>query len=82
MVVQESYKTLHKFTFISGFRGVGCCCLSASIYRDYLNELMSYQKIHKLSDIDNIHTYRLSITAGVSGAGCVRLIAVVAVFVS
>ena len=33
--------------------------LSASIYRDYLNELMSYQKIHKLSDIDNIPTYRL-----------------------
>jgi hypothetical protein len=54
---------------------LGVIALSASIYRDYLNELMSYQKIHKLSDIDNIHTYRLSITAGVSGAGCVRLIA-------
>ena len=50
--------------------------LSASIYRDYLNELMSYQKIHKLSDIDNIPTYRLSITSGVSGAGCVRLVTV------
>jgi len=50
--------------------------LSASIYRDYLKELMSYQKIHKLSDIDNIPTYRLSITSGVSGAGCVRLVAV------
>ena len=50
--------------------------LSASIYRDYLNELMSYQKIHKLSDIDNKPTYRLSITSGVSGAGCVRLVAV------
>ena len=50
--------------------------LSASIYRDYFNELMSYQKIHKLSDIDNIPTYRLSITSGVSGAGCVRLVAV------
>ena len=50
--------------------------LSASIYRDYLNELMSYQKINKLSDIDNIPTYRLSITSGVSGAGCVRLVAV------
>ena len=37
---------------------------------------MSYQKIHKLSDIDNIPTYRLSITSGVSGAGCVRLVAV------
>ena len=61
---------------------LGVIALSASIYRDYLNELMSYQKIHKLSDIDNIHTYRLSITAGVSGADCVRLIAVVAVFVS
>ena len=61
---------------------LGVIALSASIYRDYLNELMSYQKIHKLSDIDNIHTYRLSITAGVSGAGCVKLIAVVAVFVS
>ena len=50
--------------------------LSANIYRDYLNELMSYQKINKLSDIDNITTYRLSITSGVSGAGCVRLVAV------
>ena len=50
--------------------------LSASIYRDYLNELMSYQKIHKLSDIDNLPTYRLSITSGVSGAGCVRLVTV------
>ena len=55
---------------------LGVVALSASIYRDYLNELMSYQKIHKLSDIDNIHTYRLSITAAVSGAGCVRLVAV------
>ena len=66
---------------------LGVIALSASIYRDYLNELMSYQKIHKLSDIDNKPTYRLSITSGVSGAGCVRLIAVgliavVAVFVS
>ena len=61
---------------------LGVIALSASIYRDYLNELMSYQKIHKLSDIDNIHTYRLSITAGVSAPGCVKLIAVVAVFVS
>ena len=55
---------------------LGVVALSASIYRDYLNELMSYQKIHKLSDIDNIPTYRLSITSGVSGAGCVRLVAV------
>ena len=55
---------------------LGVIALSASIYRDYLNELMSYQKINKLSDIDNIPTYRLSITSGVSGAGCVRLVAV------
>ena len=59
-----------------GSEVLGVVALSASIYRDYLNELMSYQKIHKLSDIDNIPTYRLSITSGVSGAGCVRLVAV------
>ena len=32
--------------------------------------------------INNIPTYRLSIIAGVSSAGCVRLVAVVAVIVS
>ena len=56
---------------------LGVVALSTSIYRDYLNELMSYQKIHKLSDIDNIHTFRLSITEGDSGVGLIAIVAVI-----